>query len=51
MSSKEITIVASEEEVISKLSELIDILAKKAIERDDVFKVGLSGYKMSICIN
>lgn len=43
MSSKEITIVASEEEVISKLSELIDILAKKAIERDDVFKVGLSG--------
>jgi len=36
-------VVKTEEEVISKLCSLIERFANKAIEREDVFKVGLSG--------
>ncbi|XP_049937596.1 LOW QUALITY PROTEIN: 6-phosphogluconolactonase-like [Schistocerca serialis cubense] len=43
MSPKEVKIVPSEEEVIKTLCELIQDIARTAIQRDDVFKVGLSG--------
>lgn len=38
-----ITIVQTENDVIKELSNMIQNIANKAIERDDVFKVGLSG--------
>ncbi|PSN30910.1 6-phosphogluconolactonase [Blattella germanica] len=38
-----ITVVQTEDDVIQELSNMIQNIANKAIERDDVFKVGLSG--------
>ena len=38
-----ITVVQTEDDVIKELSNMIQNIANKAIEKDDVFKVGLSG--------
>ncbi|XP_067001153.2 6-phosphogluconolactonase [Anabrus simplex] len=43
MSSPVIAIKESETDVITELCDLIQDIASKAIEKDDVFKVGLSG--------
>lgn len=43
MSSPQIIRVKSEEDVITSLCELIEDVANKAIETEDVFKIGLSG--------
>ena len=38
-----ITVVQTEADVITELGNLVQSTANKAIERDDVFKIGLSG--------
>ncbi|KAJ9589236.1 hypothetical protein L9F63_027982, partial [Diploptera punctata] len=38
-----ITVVQSEDDVIQELCDMIQITATNAIEKDDVFKIGLSG--------
>ncbi|KAK3921124.1 6-phosphogluconolactonase [Frankliniella fusca] len=43
MESPQIVRVKTEEEVINNLCELIEAIANKAIESEDVFKIGLSG--------
>lgn len=43
MTSKVIIVKETEAEVIAELCSLIQKAANKAIEREDVFKVGLSG--------
>lgn len=39
-----VTVVQDEGNVIAEVCNLIQSISKKAIERDDVFKIGLSGY-------
>jgi hypothetical protein len=49
MSAKKVvTVVRDEESVITELCNLIQTISKKVIERDDVFRVGLSGYYVHI---
>lgn len=43
MSSLKLIRVKSEEDVITSLCELIQDVANKSIESEDVFKIGLSG--------
>lgn len=43
-SNRVITILPTESKVIEDLCTLIEKLANDAIKKDDVFKVGLSGY-------
>lgn len=43
MGPKKIEVYETEEEVISKLCQKIQVAADKAIETNDIFKIGLSG--------
>jgi hypothetical protein len=43
-----VTVVQDEENVITELCNTIQNISANAIERDDVFKVGLSGYYLNI---
>jgi hypothetical protein len=44
-----VTVVQDEENVITELCKLMQNVSVKAIERDNVFKIGLSGYYFQIC--
>jgi hypothetical protein len=44
-----VTVVQDEESLITELCNLMQSISVKAIERDNVFKIGLSGYYFQIC--
>lgn len=40
-----VTVIQDEQHVITEVCNLIENISKQAIEKDDVFKVGLSGIR------
>jgi hypothetical protein len=44
-----VTVVQDEQNLITELCTLMQNISAKAIERDNVFKIGLSGYYFQTC--